>query len=205
MDFPNDSLPILSGIITNTSKSMAQAMKYIYAVAGEDFYNINVKDIFRLALTDVTDCAKLENLNININKKEISDIFSSNEFSRVQHMLGYNLAARLPFYKKLISDFPLKDKQLKSLYDSIIYDGADNFGGIISESFEENNKLIKQKQNLPPFTSEWFRRYVYTYIPVLGEINNRNLYFLGCVEAMFPLYYSALTAQLKKVIFLLGK
>lgn len=205
MDFPNDSLPILAGIICNTAKSMATTMKYIYAVSDEDFYNINVKDIFRLALTDVTDCTKLENLCIRTDKKNINDIFSGVEFSRVQHMISYSLAVRLPFCKKQIEDFPLKDKQLKALYDSIMYESADNFGNIISETFDDNSKLIKQKQPLPAYNSEWFRRYVYTYIPSLGEINNKNLYFLGCVEAMFPLYYSSLIAQLKKVMFLLGK
>lgn len=206
MDFPGESLPILSGIITNTGKAMTTTMKYIYAVSAKDFYNIGIKDVFRVALLDPTDPSKLENLGIDINKKEIKDIFDSAEFQRVQHMICYHLAARIPFYKKQIENLSLKDKQLKVIYDTAINEGADNFGGLISESYEENTKLLKQKQFVvPPFSSDWFRRYIYTYIPKLGEINNRNLYFLGCVEAMFPLYYSAITAQIKKVIFLLQK
>ena len=205
MDFPNESLPILCGIISNTAKSMTQVMKYIYAVSAEDFYNVNIKDVFRLALLDVTDTSKLENLNINIGTKEIKDIFSSTEFSRVQHLICFSFAARIPFLKKQIDDLPIKDKQLKAMYDNLVNDGADNFGKVIYESYDENLKLLKQRQNLPPFGADWFRRYVYTYMPKLGEITNRNLYFLGCVEAMFPLYYSSLTAQMKKVIFLLQK
>ncbi len=205
MDFPNDSLPILAGIILNTGKAMANTMKYIYAVADKDFYNINIKDIFRVALLDVTDGSKLENLGIDTKQKEITDIFSSTEFNRIQYMMCYHIAVRIPFFKKQIDNLPLKDKQLKTLYDSIISEGADNFGNIIYESYEENAKLAKAKTPVPPFSSEWFRRYIYTYMPNLGEINNKNLYFLGCVEALFPLYYSAVVNQIKKVVFLLQK
>ncbi len=206
MEFPSESLPILAGIITNTGKAMATTMKYIYAVSAKDFYNIGVKDVFRVALLDPTDPSKLENLGIDINKKEIKDIFDSAEFQRVQHMICYYLAARIPFYKKQIEELSLKEKQLKMIYDATINEGADNFGELINETYDENVKLVKQRQFIvPPFSSDWFRRYIYTYIPKLGEINNRNLYFLGCVEAMFPLYYSAIIAQMKKVIFLLQK
>lgn len=206
MEFPVESLPILAGIITNTGKAMATTMKYVYAVSIKDFYNIGIKDVFRVALIDPTDATKLQNLGIDIDKKEIRDVFDSVEFQRVQHMICYHLATRIPFYKKQIEGLSVKDKQLKVIFDTVINEGADNFGGLINESFAENVKMAKHKQFVAPsFSSEWFRRYIYTYMPKLGEINNKNLYFLGCVEAMFPLYYSALIAQMKKVVFLLQK
>ena len=132
-------------------------------------------------------------------------MFETAEFGRVQHLIMYSLAVRLPFIARQTEDFPLSDKQLKQVYELMIKNGADNFGEIIYESYEGNFKVRKHKNPLPSYSSDWFRRYVYTYMPKFGEINNRNLYFLGCVEAMFPLYYSAMTAQLKKVMFLLDK
>ena len=184
MSISNESLPIIAGIITNTARSMTTVMQYIYTVSDSDFYNINIKDVFRIALMDVTDTSRLENLGIRIKTPENDAMFETAEFGRVQHLIMYSLAARLPLISRQIEDFPLSDKQL---------------------SYEGNFKVRKQKNPLPSYSSDWFRRYVYTYMPKFGEINNRNLYFLGCVEAMFPLYYSAMTAQLKKVMFLLDK
>lgn len=205
MSISNESLPIIAGIITNTARSMTTVMRYIYTVSDSDFYNINIKDVFRIALMDVTETSRLENLGIRIKTPENDAMFETAEFGRVQHLIMYSLAARLPLISRQIEDFPLSDKQLKQVFELLIKSGADNFGDIIYESYEENLKVRKQKTPLPSYSSDWFRRYVYTYMPKFGEINNRNLYFLGCVEAMFPLYYSAMTAQLKKVMFLLDK
>ena len=57
MSISNESLPIIAGIITNTARSMTTVMQYIYTVSDSDFYNINIKDVFRIALMDVTDTA----------------------------------------------------------------------------------------------------------------------------------------------------
>ena len=201
MSISNESLPIIAGTITNTARSMTMVMQYIYTVSDSDFYNINIKDVFRIALMDVTETSRLENLGIRIKTPENDAMFETAEFGRVQHLIMYSLAVRLPFIARQTEDFPLSDKQLKQVYEIMLKNGADNFGDIIYESYEGNFKVRKQ----PSYSSDWFRRYVYTYMPKFGEINNRNLYFLGCVEAMFPLYYSAMISQLKKVMFLLDK
>ena len=205
MSFSNESLPIIAGIVTNTARSMTVVMKYIYTVSDEDFYNINIKDVFRIALMDVTDTSKLENLGINTATPDNSALFDTAEFGRVERLIMYSLAVRLPYIAKQIENCPLTNKQLKLTFEQLKNSGADNFGDIIYESFKDNMKRSKSKAPVPAYSSDWFRRYVYTYMPKFGEINNRNLYFLGCVEAMFPLYYSALVAQLKKVLFLLEK
>ena len=54
MSISNESLPIIAGIVTNTARSMTTVMRYIYTVSDSDFYNINIKDVFRIALMDVT-------------------------------------------------------------------------------------------------------------------------------------------------------
>ncbi len=205
MEFPNDNLPILAGVILNAGRAMANVMKYIYAVADDDFYNVNIKDVFRIALIDVTDSSKLDSLGIDTNKKEVRDMFSSPEFQRVQNMICYHLAARIPYLKKQIENLPLKDKQLKILFESVKAEGADNFGGMIYETYEENFKAAKSRNPVPAISSDWFRRYVYTYMSQFSEINNRNMFFLGCVEALFPLYYTGVVNEIKKVVFLLQK
>ena len=154
---------------------------------------------------DVTDTSKLENLGIKTATPDNSALFDTAEFGRVERLIMYSLAVRLPYIAKQIENCPLTNKQLKLTFEQLKNSGADNFGDIIYESFKDNMKRSKSKAPVPAYSSDWFRRYVYTYMPKFGEINNRNLYFLGCVEAMFPLYYSALVAQLKKVLFLLEK
>ena len=85
MSISNESLPIIAGIITNTARSMTTVMKYIYTVSDSDFYNINIKDVFRIALMDVTETSRLENLGIRINTPENDAMFETAEFGRVQH------------------------------------------------------------------------------------------------------------------------
>lgn len=203
MDFPNESLPIIAGTISNCGKSMFSAMKYIYAISDDDFYNINVKDIFKVALQDVTNSDTLVSLGIKLDGRKNNEL-SNPDFARTLPLLNYYFAVRLPFLRR-VADCPLKDKQIKAVYEIITSNDGDNYAGVITETFDENMKLAKGKLAVPAFNSEWFRRYVYTYLPEIGAINNRNLYFLGCVEAMFPLFNSALDAQLKKIMFLLQK
>ena len=53
--------------------------------------------------------------------------------------------------------------------------------------------LVRTKKAEPAFDTEWFRRWIYTYGHELAAINNRNMFVLGCVEALFPLYYASLS------------
>lgn len=145
MSISNESLPIIAGIIANTARSMTTVMQYIYTVSDSDFYNINIKDVFRIALMDVTETSRLENLGIRIKTPENDAMFETTEFGRVQHLIMYSLAARLPLISRQIEDFPLSDKQLKQVYELMIKNGADNFGEIIYESYEGNFKVRKQK------------------------------------------------------------
>ena len=97
MSISNESLPIIAGIIANTARSMTTVMQYIYTVSDSDFYNINIKDVFRIALMDVTETSRLENLGIRIKTPENEAMFETAEFGRVQHLIMYSLAVRLPF------------------------------------------------------------------------------------------------------------
>lgn len=99
MSISNESLPIIAGIITNTARSMTTVMQYIYTVSDSDFYNINIKDVFRIALMDVTETSRLENLGIRIKTPENESMFETAEFGRVQHLIMYSLAVRLPVYR----------------------------------------------------------------------------------------------------------
>ena len=106
-------------------------MQYIYTVSDSDFYNINIKDVFRIALMDVTETSRLENLGIRIKHPK------TRQCSKRLSSAGYNIllctafAVRLPLISRQIEDFSLSDKQLKQVYELMIKNGADNFGEII--------------------------------------------------------------------------
>lgn len=145
MSISNESLPIIAGIITNTARSMTTVMQYIYTVSDSDFYNINIKDVFRIALMDVTETSRLENLGIRIKTPENEAMFETAEFGRVQHLIMYSLAVRLPLISRQIEDFSLSDKQLKQVYELMIKNGADNFGEIIYEAMRAILKSESRK------------------------------------------------------------
>ena len=52
----------------------------------------------------------------------------------------------------------------------------------------------------PVFDTEWFKTWVYTYGKEFSVINNKNMFFLGCADALFPLYWSAVTDRLLAMI-----
>ena len=44
---------MISETIVKAGVSLFNAMKYIYMIADKDFYNINIKDIFKLSLIHI--------------------------------------------------------------------------------------------------------------------------------------------------------
>ncbi|MCL2077823.1 MAG: hypothetical protein FWH08_05385 [Oscillospiraceae bacterium] len=195
MEFEFKERTILTEMVENTADSLFNTMKYVYVISESDFYNISCKDIFKVALSDVTNSNILNNLGIQISDSKIGEM-ASEEFGRVRSMIHYAFIIRLPFLKRAMEFCPLKENHLKDLYALAIKRGAENFGEIIEEDFKTMLKISRNRLPEPPFDGEWFRRWIYTRGKELSLINNRNMFLLGCMDAMFPLYYSALTEKL---------
>ncbi|MCL2636736.1 MAG: hypothetical protein FWD48_00045 [Oscillospiraceae bacterium] len=199
MDFEFKERTILTEIIENTAQSLFNTMKYIYVISESDFYNINCKDIFKVALSDVTNPDILDNLGILINDSKIGEM-ASDEFKRVKSMIHYMFILRLPFLRRSMEFCPLKETHIKDLYALAVKRGAENYGEIIEEDLKTMLKIARNRQPEPAFDGEWFRRWIYTRGKELSIINNRNMFLLGCMDAMFPLYYSALTEKLTTLL-----
>lgn len=198
MDFSYQERNELSDIIENTAASLFNALKYIFAIGENDFYNINAKDIFKVALSDVTNSDILVNLNIDTNGK-LGETASMN-FTQIKNMIHYAFVIRLPYLKRTMENCPLKESQIKELYTLAVKRGADNYNGIIESDLRSNLKAAKNRQTEPSFDCEWFRRWVYTTGHELAAINNRNMFLFGCADALFPLFYSALTEKLTNTL-----
>ncbi len=173
------------------SRSLFNAIRYCYQIADADFYNVNVKDIFKIGLNRITDYNCFKNLGIVIEDRSLGEM-AGEQFQEVQKVIRYSFAVRLPFLRRYAENTTIKDGQLKQIYDQLEAIGFANPDGIVEDSYKSMMWLVRTKKNEPAFDTEWFRRWIYTYGHDLAAINNKNMMLLGCVEALFPLYYAAL-------------
>lgn len=187
----DEALRRIAATVDMASKSLFNAVRYCYLVAENDFYNINVKDIFRIGLNDITNPDCFKNLGIILDENHIGEM-GTEHFREVLDVIRYSFAIRLPFIRKYAEASTLKDGHIKQIYDILEGYGFHNPDGIVEDSFKSMAWLVRTKKNEPAFDTEWFRRWIYTYGHELAAINNRNMFVLGCVEALFPLYYASL-------------
>ena len=192
----------MASVVNAASESIYEAMKYIYTIAYEDFYDINVKDIFKIALSNITDPGVLNNLGYKLYPERIGDLRNS-EFAVVKKIIAYAFAVRLPFIKRYLpsKNVIFTDNEIRDLFQAICDSGAQNVDGIVPMDFRANMRSAKVKDiEEPVFDTEWFKTWVYTYGKEFSVINNKNMFFLGCVDALFPLYWSAVTDRLLAMI-----
>lgn len=191
----------MASMIGDASDSIYEALKYICFISYENFYELNVKDIFKVSLHDITDKTLLGRLGIRLAPEEIGDL-ARPEFAELKKLIRYAFAVRLPFLKKYVQDRSnFTDADIKQLFGIVCQQGAENIDNLVTVDFKNNLKAIKSKnQDEPIFDTEWFKSFVYTYGKEFSAINNRNMFFLGCADALFPLYWANLTDRLLEVV-----
>ncbi|MBO6231300.1 MAG: hypothetical protein J6O50_12145 [Ruminiclostridium sp.] len=182
-------------IIDNTSESLFAALQCCYLISDEDFYNVNVKDIFRVGLSNITDPNCFRNLGFTFDKQKLGEL-GGEKFREVLDVIRYSFAIRIPFARREAPESYIKEPQIKQMYDILEEYGFANPDGIVVESFKSVSWLAKTKKPEPSYDTEWFRSWIYTYGRETAAINNRNMFLLGCADALFPLYYSALKERL---------
>lgn len=193
------NLEKLAELINLTSESMFSALKYVYMISADDFYNVNVKDIFKLALNDVTDSTCFENLGLRLEPSKIGEM-STDEFASIKSVIRYSIAVRIPFIRNTADKSVISNNELKDLYAMVCESGVMNPDGIVELDFKQATKMVRFREDEPFFDAEWLKRWIYSFSKELGAINNRNLFLLGCADAMFPLYYSSLTERMAQVL-----
>lgn len=192
----------MASVVNAASESIYEALKYIYFVSYEDFYDINVKDIFKIALSNITDTGILNNLGFKLYPEKIGDL-KNPEFAVVRKIIAYAFAVRLPFIKRYLppKSTVFTDNDLKDLFQAICDSGAQNVDNIVPMDFRTNMRTAKLRDTEEPvFDTEWFKTWVYSYGKEFSVINNKNMFFLGCADALFPLYWSAVTDRLVAMI-----
>ena len=191
---------MISDTIVKAGVSLFNAVKYIFMIADKDFYNINVKDIFKISLKNITDTSSLSNTGIKLDASRCKEM-NSPEYKRVLSLMVYSFAVRLPLFKGVkTSGGKLNDKQIKDIYDMVISKGAGNYENVIVDDFEEIRRMVKKGEPVPAYDAEWFKGYIYKYVPELGAINNKNLFLLGSCDVLFTLFYGALEEELERLL-----
>ncbi|MGN1118955.1 MAG: hypothetical protein ACI4Q4_01270 [Oscillospiraceae bacterium] len=206
MNFTNErtAFTMLSETVVRSGVSLFNTVKYVYMIADKDFYNINIKDIFKIALDQVSETNALFNTGIKLDKDRCAGM-NSPEYERVLALMVYSFAVRLPTLKNIKTrGGSLNDKQIRTIYDMVIAKGAGNFENVIDEDFEDYRRMVKQNKPIPAYDAEWYKGYIYSYVPALAAINNRNLFLLGSVDVLFTLFYSSLEDKLEEMLNLLA-
>ena len=191
---------LISETVVKAGVSLFNAVKYIYMIADKDFYNINIKDIFKIALSNISDTTCLYNTGIKLDKDRCAEM-NSPEYERVLSLMVYSFAVRLPLLKNVkTKGGSLNDKQIKAIYDLVIAKGAGNYDNIITDDFEEIRRLVKQNRPVPAYDAEWYKGYIYTYVPALATISNKNVFLLGSADILFTLFHSCLEEELERLL-----
>ncbi|HCF82735.1 MAG TPA: hypothetical protein DER68_01840 [Ruminococcaceae bacterium] len=202
MEFVSErtAFTMLSETVVKAGVSLFNAVKYIYMIADKDFYNINVKDIFKISLKNITDTTCLYNTGIKLDKERCKEM-NSPEYERVLSLMVYSFAVRLPELRNVkINGQSLNDKQIKSIFDMVVAKGAGNYDNVIVDDFEEIRRMVRTGRPVPAYDAEWFKSYIYSYVPALTAITNKNMFLLGSCDILFTLFYSGLEEELKRVL-----
>ena len=202
MEFNSERTAIsrISETIVKGGVALYNAIKYTYSIAEEDFYNVNIKDILKVVLNNITDADCLSEMGLRINAERCSEMMTE-EYNKVLPLIVYSFAVRIPTLKlvKNGEDF-MTDDQLMQVYNAVIDKGAENVGNTISESYAEIKQLIKKNKPIPQYSSDWFKTYLYTACPSLNAVNNKNIFLLGFADILFAMFYSCLEEEVRNVI-----
>lgn len=191
---------LLSETVVKAGVSLFNAVKYIYMIADKDFYNINIKDIFRISLNDITDTTSLFNTGIKLDRERCREM-DSPEYERVLSLMVYSFAVRLPELKNIrTKGGSLNDKQIRAIYDMVVAKGAANYENVITDDFEEIRRMVRQGRPVPAYDAEWYKGYIYSYVPALATITNKNVFLLGSADILFTLFHSCLEEQMERVL-----
>lgn len=202
MEFKSErsALNLISETIVKCGVSLYNAIKYIYSLAEEDFYNCSIKDALKVVLNNLTDSDCLQALGLRINNNKCSEM-NSPEYNRILSLIVFSFAVRIPMLKTIKNgEDAMTEEQVHTVYQNVIAKGASNYDDIIKESYLETRYLVKKGKPMPPYSSDWYKTYIYTNVPSLSEITNKNMFLLGFADILFAMFYSCMEEELHNLV-----
>ncbi len=190
----------VAALILDAAANLYKSTKYIYALSRADFYSCSVKDVFKVILNNLRQVDTLQALGLHIDAESCPEMATA-EYEKVFSLLVYSFAVRLPTLQRVqIQGERLSDAQIQAIYDYIMQKGIANHGELVAESFADMKVRIRKKQQVVPYNADWYKAFLYTYVPSLAEINNRNVFLFGTVDILFMMYYMRLEEELQAML-----
>lgn len=205
MTFTNESEAVtqLADMILKAGANLFKATKYLYALTAENYYNCDIKDFFKVILNNIFNADIMSVFHISIDDKVCAPM-NTREYFDTFRLAIYSFAVRLPSLCHVsVKGSFMTSRQVSAVYEAVMEKGVINHSDAISESFQQIASDVKKGKNIAPYSSEWFRTYIFTTIPELAEISNHNLFFFGAVDMLFSLYYICLEMEFEKRINML--
>jgi hypothetical protein len=186
----------LSDMILKAGANLFKATKYLYALTDPSYYHCDIKDFFKVILNNIYNADVLSAFGITTEGDACLPL-NTREYFNVYPLIIYSFAARLPLLCLTKAGGGLGAKQIDAVYNAVLERGITNIGGAVSEDYAEVSAAVRKGKGVSPYSAEWFRTYIYTTVPELADITNRNLYFLGAVDVLLPLYYLCLEKEIE--------
>jgi hypothetical protein len=192
LDFYDEKTAVegISDFILRGGVAMYNALKYVYALAERDYYNVNIKDVFKIILNNVTEPDALRVLGLRSEGPDVAEM-ESESYRRLLPLMVFSLAVRTPTLKNaVIGEKVMTDDQIYKVYSAVVNKGAENVGDLIPETFLEIKYLVRKSKPLPPFTADWYKNYLFSNVPALAAITNKNVFLLGVSDIFFSMFYA---------------
>jgi len=194
------AIATISETIVKCGVSLYNAVKYIYSLGTDDFYNCSIKDALKVVLNNITDTDCLQALGLRISNNKCQEM-NSPEYNKVLSLIVFSFAVRIPALKLVKNgDDTMTEDQIHSVYEQVIAKGAENYNEIVKESYLETKYLVKKGKPIPPFSADWYKTYIYTNVPELSAITNKNMFLLGFVDVLFAMFYSCMEEELNNLV-----
>lgn len=190
----------LSDMVLKAGANLFKATKYLYALTAENYYHCDIKDFFKVILNNIFNTDTLSAFQISIDNDACSPLNSRGYFN-VFRLIIYSFAVRLPVLCRVkASGRFLNAKQIDAIYNAVLEKGILDCGIEVAENYEDIMASVRKGKSVIPYNAEWFRTYIYSSVPELAAISNRNLYFMGAVDVLIPLYYMCLEKEFEKLL-----
>jgi hypothetical protein len=202
MDFYDEKTAVegLADFILRGGVSMYNTLKYIYSLTDRDFYNVNIKDVIKLIINNVTDADSLTHLGLRAEGETVAAM-ESESYRRILPVMVFSLAVRTPTLKSVeIAGKTLTDDQIYKIYAATLSKGAENTDDLIPDTFLEIKYLVRKGKPLPPFTADWYKNYIFRSVPELAAITNRNIFLFGACDIFFSMFYACFKEALEDKI-----
>lgn len=194
MNFINEAAAIngLADFIVKSGVCLYNTVKYIYSLAENEFYNVDIRDIMKIMINNFPETDGIRSLGLRIDDYTCRQM-QSEEYNKVLPLMVFSLAVRIPVLKNVKNgEDCMTDDQLYKLYTAVLEKGAENYREIITESFLETKYLVRKGKKLPPFTADWFKSYILSSVPALSVITNKNMFLLGFADTLFAVFYTCM-------------